>query len=135
MVQRWMAKMGSAAVIALLVAGCYVDPGPGGAGGGYATEAQPASGSGPASLRITNGSNESIMYIYMSPCSQSTWGPDRLGSNVLPRGSTLPIQVTEGCWDLRCVDSSQNYKEWRGQTFAAGGVYDLTVSSEGWTHD
>ena len=134
MVQRMIGKVGGAMVIALLVAGCYVEGA--GTGGGYATASGTATGSGPAQLRIMNASNESIMYIYMSPCSQSSWGPDLLGSNVLPRGSTLPLgDIQPGCWDLRCGDASQNYKEWRGQQFAAGGVYDLQVSSEGWTHD
>ncbi len=97
---------------------------------------QPATGSGPATVLIRNGSNESIYYIQMSPVSQSTWGEDLLGDNVLARGQTFQLtNVTPGAWDLRVTDASGNYKEWRDQRLDAGGTYTLDVGSGDWHHD
>lgn len=130
--------MGSRFLVGMMVVGalvvgtgCIVD-----GGGGYATQTAAPTGTGPATLAIRNVSNESVMYIYMSPCSQTTWGPDLLGSNVLPRGSQFTLSnIQPGCWDLRCVDASGNYKEWRGQTFGAGGAYSLDLGPDGWYRD
>ena len=125
----------AASALVALASACYIEPAPGGTTADYST-VQQGTGAGPAQLQIANSSNESIHYIYMSPCSQSTWGPDLLGDATLARGQVFTIgNIQPGCWDLRTVDASHNYKEWRGQTFGAGAIYNLAVSSQGWVHD
>ncbi len=117
-----------------LVAGCF--GGGAAAGGGTTPHAtlQAPTPVGPASLQIVNRSNEPIYYIYMSPTSQSTWGADLLGSQVLHVGQSFTISnIGAGGWDIRVVDRSQNYKEWRNAYLEAGGVYSIDVSSENWS--
>jgi hypothetical protein len=132
MVQNWLRS----SLIALFVAiapACFAS---GGGSGQYASTVQAPTGVGPSSLQITNSSNEAVYYIHMSPTAQSTWGPDLLGSSVLQIGQTFTISnIAPGQWDLRVVDQSRNYKEWRGAVFEAGGVYNVQVGSGGWTHD
>lgn len=88
----------------------------------------------PASVVIVNNSNETIFRIHMSPRSQPNWGPDHLGSSVLSRGQSFTLtNVAAGRWDIRIVDRSGNYKEFRNQQFNAGRSYTLRVNSGGWT--
>lgn len=102
-------------------------------GGSQATVLQQPTGVGTATIEIDNISNETIYYVYMSPTQQSTWGPDLLGSNVLQRGQRFTLQnIQPGTWDLRVVDRSRNYKEWRNFRVEAGGGYRLQVSAGGW---
>lgn len=120
---------GVLSVVLLGSLGC----GGGGGGGGGSTVYQQPTGSGPGTVRIENASNETVYYIYMSPTSQSTWGPDLLGSNVLNVGQAFTLSnIQPGVWDIRVVDQSRNYKEWRQVNIQAGGGYTLTVSGGGW---
>lgn len=101
--------------------------------GQYAVATSAPTGHGPATLLIANNSNEAIYYIHMSPSSQSTWGPDLLGEQVLQRGQSFTLSnIGPGQWDLRIVDRSQNYMEWRGAYLEAGGNYNVNVPSTGW---
>ena len=129
-----MVRLSSFIGAALLVgvSGCFASMGSSGSGGVVAQ--QTASGTGPAAIAISNSSNESIYYVYMSPVSQNTWGADQLGSEVLQPGQTLTLSnISPGTWDLRVVDRSQNYKEWRNQQIEPGGRYQLQVSPGGWS--
>lgn len=116
----------------LLWAGLAVGCGGGGVTPAAQGTAAPAQAGGTAAVRIVNASNESIYYIYMSRTSESTWGPDQLGNQVLGRGQAFTMNVPVGTWDLRVEDASGNYKEWRNQRIDAGGAYDLQVDSDGW---
>lgn len=117
------------ALIALFVLGL-------GCGGGSTTVLQQPTGAGPATIQIDNISNETIYYVYMSPTQQSTWGPDLLGSRVLQRGQRFTLQnIQPGTWDLRVVDQSRNYKEWRNFRVEAGGGYRLQVSAGSWRRE
>ena len=126
-------RVGLALVLASSLVGCVVHSGPGGSSSGVVSQ-QAATGSGPATIAITNNSAESIYYVYMSPVSQDTWGEDRLGSAVLSAGETLSLSnVPPGNWDLRVVDRSGNHKDWRDQQIEPGGFYNLAVSAENWS--
>jgi len=60
--------------------------------------------SGNASLVVINNAPKTIYYLYASPCSSSSWGPDRLDSSqVISAGETVSFVMTPGCWDLRAV--------------------------------
>ncbi len=102
-------------------------------GGGVIADRGTGTGTGPATIWVHNDSNESIYYIYMSPSSESVWGGDLLGSNVLHTGSTFQLyNVPEGSWDIRVVDSSGDVKEFYGEWVSAGGEYDLVVDAYNW---
>lgn len=102
---------------------------------GRAARVQYATGGGGAgAVQIVNASNESIFYVYMSPASDSSWGPDLLGANTLPVGQALTLSdIGEGYWDLRVVDRSGHSKEWRNFLVAAGQVYTIHVDSVNWS--
>ncbi len=127
-------QLGQALLATVVVLGTLTACG-GGASGGLVAQS-PATGAGPATMQIINSSNETIYYVYMSPVSQSTWGPDLLGSRVLQQGQMFTLSnLQPGQWDLRVVDASGNYKEWRNQRLDPGGTYTLQVSSGGWLRD
>ncbi len=90
-------------------------------------------GANQASLLVVNNSHESLFYIYLSPTSQSNWGPDQLGRNVVSVGNSWRFGVTAGEWDIKVVDRSGNYKVYFKQIFQAGHSYTLNIDGENWT--
>ncbi|HET9047467.1 MAG TPA: hypothetical protein VFN29_00675 [Chiayiivirga sp.] len=54
---------------------------------------------------FVNQSSWNIHEIYFSPASQSNWGEDHLGKDILEKGDSLTLtDVEEGTWDVRVVD-------------------------------
>lgn len=100
-------------------AGATVAP-PGAGAGATVAPARPGASaptSGNPSFTFNNRSGEQINEIYASLSSQSGWGADRLGANVLPPGSSLPIPMPTGggcLTDLRVVYASGRAVERRG---------------------
>jgi hypothetical protein len=119
-----------AAVLLLIASGCpvYV-PGPStGPGPG------PVPTGSPATLIISNTSAEDVHYIHMSPSTDTSWGPDLLGADVLPIGASFTISgVVAGQWDVAVYDASGNCKLFMQQWFDANTQYTLDVSTDGWT--
>lgn len=108
-------------------------------GGGSAssgtTAGQPAGqvSGGAGVLRMQNNSNSDIYYIHMSPTSQSTWGPDLLGRDVLQRGQVFVIQgISPGNWDVRVVDRDGLRKEVYDVYFAPGQHTEVVIDSHAW---
>jgi hypothetical protein len=52
------------------------------------------------SFRLNNRSNQTIMEIYASSASDSNWGRDHLGANVLPPGQSFIVRLPAG----QCVN-------------------------------
>jgi hypothetical protein len=52
------------------------------------------------SFRLNNRTGQTIMEVYVSSSQVSSWGQDRLGSNVLPAGQSLMIRLPTG----QCVN-------------------------------
>ena len=92
-----------AAAFSCLMAGCTVTS----SGGGLVTTGVYANYSQVA-LSVTNGTPTTICYLYLSPVSDPNWGPDQLGSRVLPSGQTETYQLYAGQWDIRADDCSHN---------------------------
>jgi len=57
-----------------------------------------------ASLEVKNRSGQTICYVYVSACSEDSWGDDILGSETLSNGESASVRVTNGCWDLKAED-------------------------------
>jgi hypothetical protein len=59
---------------------------------------------------LVNQSGDTIMYLYWSNTSQSEWGSDQLGSDVLPDGQSIAANVDDGSnaceFDMMAVTSS-----------------------------
>ncbi len=52
------------------------------------------------SFRLNNRSNQTVMELYVSASSDSNWGQDLLGQNVLPPGQTFIVRLPNG----QCVN-------------------------------
>jgi hypothetical protein len=87
-------------------------------------------GGGAAAVVLVNRTNASIYYVYISPCSSSSWGEDQLGdSEVVSPGATRTFSMSAGCWDLKARFGDGREVEERGVRMSAGGSRTWTVSS------
>ena len=119
--------LAAAVLTALFLPACF-----GGGGGPSVARGEPT-GVDSATVYVNNLSNETIYYVYMSPSSQNTWGPDLLGSEVLPiGGSHMLYNIGAGYWDVKVVDSSGNTKELYNVYVEAGGIYDWNIDAYDW---
>lgn len=60
---------------------------------------------GETSLTVTNLTDDSIWYIYVSPSGADEWGEDWLGGDVLMSGDSYYFELEEGEYDLAAADS------------------------------
>jgi hypothetical protein len=77
----------------------------------------PTGGSGRASLRVTNQAARTILFVYISPCSDPTWGEDRLGDATIAPGASFSwSELPSGCYDLRAdLDDDRTSQEFEVQ--------------------
>ncbi|CAH0225083.1 hypothetical protein [Roseomonas sp. CECT 9278] len=60
---------------------------------------------GDPSFNLVNRSSRTIYEAYASPSSDSNWGQDRLGNNVVPAGRSFVVRLPQGecMYDVRVV--------------------------------
>ena len=89
--------------------------------------------SGDASFRMVNGSSISAWYIYVRSCGASSWGVDRLGTEVLSPGESATLHLTAGCYDVHAVAGPEDGKEafWMGQT-VSGDLTTVSIANNDW---
>ncbi|MBR0683540.1 hypothetical protein GXW74_23850 [Roseomonas eburnea] len=75
--------------------------------GGLAAQAQAQTGD--PSFNLVNRSGRVIYEAYASPSSDSNWGADRLGQNIVPAGRSFVIRLPQGecIYDVRVVYDRQ----------------------------
>ncbi|MGV3708164.1 MAG: hypothetical protein ACO1Q7_04925 [Gemmatimonas sp.] len=73
--------------------------------GGSSTGPAPAEVEG--AIRIRNDASISVYYAYFKACGTTSWGEDRLGTNVVVPGSSRSLSVPNGCYDVRVRSSNQ----------------------------
>ena len=75
--------------------------------GGLAAGAQAQTGD--PSFNLVNRSGRTIYEAYASPATDSNWGQDRLGQNVVPAGRSFVIRLPQGecIYDVRVVYDRQ----------------------------
>ena len=75
--------------------------------GGLAAGAQAQTGD--PSFNLVNRSGRTIYEAYASPSTDSNWGQDRLGQNVVPAGRSFVIRLPQGecIYDVRVVYDRQ----------------------------
>lgn len=62
-----------------------------------------------SAITFHNSSRWAIMRIHMSPVSQTTWGPDHLGANILSSGGSFTLHgVPCDSYDLKLVDQDND---------------------------
>ena len=82
-------------------------------GGGQPTPGggQQPPGGGNATIVMHNNSGQTVVYAYVSPCTDTTWGNDDLGAFTVPNGGTFTFQVPAGCYDLKAEGSGNTLIE------------------------
>lgn len=95
-----------------------------------ATGAAPAASSGgqlaTVQLDVQNTSSTEICYLYISPVSDTHWGPDLLGNRTLSPGETDHYEMTVGAWDFKAEDCSHHELfQMRNQTVAEHSTLTL----------
>ncbi len=104
----------------LVVEGCSM--------GGARRAAYTPSG-GVSSVVLQNRTDTPIYFVYMSPCSASSWGEDQLdASEVIMPSASRTFAMTPGCWDLKARFRDGREVEERQVYMSAGGSRTWTVS-------
>lgn len=80
------------------------------------------------SVELVNQSQFVIAGLFMSPVSQSTWGPDQLGQHVIMPGTSFTLTGIEcGAYDVRLVGPN-------GESCTMPGV-PMCMGAEQWLID
>lgn len=86
--------------------------GPGGAPGGGGSSGTTTS------VRVLNESRYAIHYLYLSSTSESNWGQDQLGQEIIAAGGNYTItNVPCGNYDVKIVDQDRDECEVRNVRF------------------
>jgi hypothetical protein len=88
--------------------------------------APPAQAANP-SFNLVNQGRRTIREFYASPSSQQSWGPDRLGTEVVGPGQRFPVRLPVGecTYDIRIVFQDGEAREQR--RINACGIVDYVV--------
>lgn len=65
-------------------------------------------GGNTVTLTVDNSSGQDVCYLFISPSTESTWGDDALGSDILSSGDSMDFDLTPGDYDIMATDCSQN---------------------------
>lgn len=60
-----------------------------------------ASDGSAVALGLTNRTNDTLCYLFLSNPGEDRWSDDLLGSATIASGSTATVRVPRGFWDLR----------------------------------
>lgn len=77
-----------------------------------------AAAQGDPSFHLVNRSGQAILEIYVSAVTDTNWGRDLLGQDVLPNGRSFPVRIAPaaGCrQDVRVVYADRRVEERRNQ--------------------
>jgi len=91
------------------------------AGGGYVTHVEEK-----VDVTVANNLDNSICYLYISPVTDSEWGPDQLGTKTLTPGDSDSYSMDKGDWDVKAEDCDHN-ELWsqRGLSIYNGGTLNI----------
>jgi hypothetical protein len=53
------------------------------------------------SLGLTNRTNDTMCFLFVSPHGEDRWSEDLLGNATISSGETHAVRVPRGYWDLR----------------------------------
>ena len=99
----------------------------GGGGGNSATSSGTSNmGSGSSTIIVFNDTFSEICELYISACSDTSWGPDLLGTQTLPDGWDYTLAgLDAGCYDIGALGC--NGGEWEALGNNINGLYELTL--------
>jgi hypothetical protein len=83
----------------------------------------------PATFTVQNNSSRAVHYFYISACTATEWGPNRLTAAINPGGSDGLSSFPQGCWDFLAIDFAQTHR-WSsyGNQIVAGLDYTMTLT-------
>ena len=85
---------------------------------------------GSAAVVLLNQTNAPVYFVYISPCSSSSWGEDQLGeSEVVQPGATRTFSMSPGCWDMKARFNDGREFEERQVQMSAGASRTWTLSN------
>lgn len=111
-----------------------------------AAPAQPAAGGGDAggapsaavqaaarqNFTVNNQTGHTVITLQVSASSETNWGPDILGSQVLPNGQSAEVSFdraeTSCLWDMRATFDDGTSGDWRQINLCEVGTVNLTPS-------
>lgn len=96
---------------------------------GHAALAQ----SGDPSFNLVNRSSRVIYEAFASPASDSNWGQDRLGNNIIPAGRSFVVRLPQGecIYDVRVVYDRQGGQAEERRSINLCNVTDLVFDGSG----
>jgi hypothetical protein len=116
----------SRGVLPLLLAGVLLSA----AGCTSARRSVVTGGGGSSTVVMLNQTDAPIYYVYISPCSSSSWGEDQLGeSEVVQPGATRTFTMSPGCWDLKARFRDGREIEERQVYMTAGGSRSWSLTN------
>lgn len=103
---------------------------------GGATDRRIDGGGPEAGRRVTfaNDGRASVRELYLTPVSDTHWGDDRLGSEVMPRRFRFELRLPSegGCqWDIRIVYDNGRSVERRDQNLCRDGEINIALPGRG----
>ena len=120
-----MKKFLSFVLMATMAAGCAAST-PASTTGTAPAASSGGEGLATVQLDVRNSSSTEICYLYISPVSDTHWGPDLLGSRTLSPGETDHYDMTVGSWDFKAEDCEHHQLfQMRNETVAEHSVLTL----------
>jgi len=91
----------------------------------YETPSASATGS---AMTIANNTGYTVYYAYVSLSSDTSWGSDRLGSNILQSGQTLTVSslTPNATYDIHLIDSDNDTYTKRNIRFSPNQAVEFT---------
>jgi len=85
----------------------------------------------PATLVVRNNSSTTIYRLYVARCEETTWGANRLGTNLLYSNYMLTLtNVTPGCYDMRAeASSSETYWQRTSVALQSNATFTWTLTN------
>jgi len=79
-------------------------------------------------LSVTNGTASSIAELYLSPAAATTWGPNRLTTQIAPGGTFTLADVPAGTYDVMAI-ASDGIAYWltSAVSIVGGGLHTWTL--------
>jgi hypothetical protein len=81
------------------------------------------------SVRVFNDSFDTVFYLYIAPCSDTTWGDDQLGADIIaPGGRHTVFDIPPGCYDLRAETRDGEFWEFFSVFLSSGERFTWTLN-------
>ena len=79
-------------------------------------------------VKIVNNSSSTIINVYISPTTISSWGPDQLGASTISSGASFTIaDMLPGNYDFKAVKANGTSSTLNNFTLNAGTTFTITV--------